>query len=548
MFRIYIYVLCLFSPIKFAASAPPTTCIRGSKSGPCGPGYEQCGPPRTGGPRFHLTDLSCKINDPNAPVYDAKHQLYHLFYQDHVAIERRVNGSRYLNGHVMGHAVSNDMVHWARLPVPLWNDKPYDQLAISSASATVVNESIYIVYPGLCIKGKPSSCTTGRTLGIAVPVNRSDPMLRRWRKPGFNPIISAGQRDPTTAWQESSGEWRFTNFDGNMFGTVNWKDFYLIGKQPGFVQAECPAFFPLPMPKESSTPLMRKKNLPTHVYKVSGRKFYGDSYQVGTYTSKVRNRLGTWERTPGYDFEWHKLDYGKVYASKDFYDPVNKRRVYWGWARVNGINGVLTLVRELTWHPDLDQLISFPIVEQKLLRQSELLSFENITVQYNKLWFLSRHWPHAAGAHCEVQVEFALPNHPVFFQLYVMSAENDPSAGTRFYVDYHPPSTINKGSFYEVEVGALRSKDPYNYHYKASLKLLKSERSVSILVFVDTMFSEAYFQNGRAVFTVESPGTSGTEVIITSNANTNVVKAQAWILDSMWVSEDSVLRDTSTFY
>lgn len=45
---------------------------------PCGRGNDQCGPPLQGLPRYHFTDRSCKMNDPNAPFYDAVHGVYHL--------------------------------------------------------------------------------------------------------------------------------------------------------------------------------------------------------------------------------------------------------------------------------------------------------------------------------------------------------------------------------------------------------------------------------------------------------------------------------------
>ena len=48
---------------------------------PCGPGNDQCGPPLTGGPQYHITDRSCGMNDPNGPFYDEKHGVYHIMYQ-----------------------------------------------------------------------------------------------------------------------------------------------------------------------------------------------------------------------------------------------------------------------------------------------------------------------------------------------------------------------------------------------------------------------------------------------------------------------------------
>ena len=59
-----------------------------------------------------------------------------------------------------GHWVSRDLVKWARAPVALWNGldasttppqtTPYDNAAVFTGSATLVNGSIKLVFPGLC--------------------------------------------------------------------------------------------------------------------------------------------------------------------------------------------------------------------------------------------------------------------------------------------------------------------------------------------------------------------------------------------------------------
>ena len=64
-------------------------------------------------------------------------------------------------------------------------------------------------------------------------------------------------------------------------------------------------------------------------------------------------------------------------ASKDFYDPVKQRRINWGWAKIaygpwGGSNtwdsSAHTLPREVTWNPELQQLVFAPVEEQALLR------------------------------------------------------------------------------------------------------------------------------------------------------------------------------------
>ena len=87
---------------------------------PCGPEHQKCiassdKPKYT----FHLADPTCDINDPNGPMYDPVHGVYHNFYQIHIA--ENMNGAG--DGPDWGHWVSKDFIHWAQLPVAIWNDK-----------------------------------------------------------------------------------------------------------------------------------------------------------------------------------------------------------------------------------------------------------------------------------------------------------------------------------------------------------------------------------------------------------------------------------------
>ena len=65
--------------------------------------------PETQLPRFHLHDASCANNDPSGPVFDPVHELYHIFYQDHLARPEpgQLPGQSLADGPVWG--------HWVRL-------------------------------------------------------------------------------------------------------------------------------------------------------------------------------------------------------------------------------------------------------------------------------------------------------------------------------------------------------------------------------------------------------------------------------------------------
>jgi hypothetical protein len=71
------------------AWAPPQQCFTaaGAADRPpaeCRPGVEQCQRQPWGAntPQYHLRDRTCSVGDPNEPVYDPQHRLYHLFYRE----------------------------------------------------------------------------------------------------------------------------------------------------------------------------------------------------------------------------------------------------------------------------------------------------------------------------------------------------------------------------------------------------------------------------------------------------------------------------------
>ena len=424
--------------------------------GPCGPSHQQCGPLFEAAPQFHVMDKSCGENDPNGPFYDPVHGLYHLFYQDHLAIDPG-------KGPDWGHAVSHDFVHWAHLPVAIWNDKPYDRNAIYTGSATIVDGKPVIVYPGLCFSNEYPNCNTGTLLAVAVPEDPSDPLYTNWTKPGYNPIFNNTQRDPSSAWQTSFKEWRFTTFDGLVYGSEDFQTWYKVGLSQ-FPKGECPSFFPLPKDYRPANTLNSNNNnnlnnnnnnlnnnnnnsnnlnnnlnsRPTHVHKSShGGK---DWMQVGTYTEGQPGTVGNWSATPGFSFDQVLIDAGNFYASKDFYDPVKDRRINWGWAIVPPAS-TQTLPRHITWHPDLKQLMHSPVEEQKQLRGDALANLSSPQQIKPASQLYLGDWADARGNQSETLAVFHIPDASGTFGVDVMTADNPAAARTRIYVSIEVDKT-----------------------------------------------------------------------------------------------------------
>ena len=309
--------LLLIVGLHAAVRAPPPSRSNGGTSmqclrpdgvwAPCGPGNDQCGPALKGGPQFHITDRSCGMNDPNGPFYDAVHGVYHLFYQDHLWGPMPDDVPTGREGPVWGHAVSRDMAHWAHVPVGLWNgDGWYDMHGIFTGSATIVEElgGPVLTFPGVCDVYPPGSagayvpgCKFGYAFGVAVPANRSDPLLREWRERGS--IVNDTFDDPSTAWKTPSGDWRMIGHCGD--GTVGdcgplapafqeapiWasSDGFQTWKRVGFTNlpaGECASLYPLPPLVEGTTMLAADGATLTHVHKW-GCGWLKDCYALGSW-------------------------------------------------------------------------------------------------------------------------------------------------------------------------------------------------------------------------------------------------------------------------
>lgn len=404
-------------------------CFKDGQQVPCWPNQESCGAPFEAAPRYHLMNQNgCGENDPNGPVFDPVHGVIHHFYQDHLGAHE--------GGPVYGHFVSKDFVHWAALPVAIWNgidassDPPrmtlYDTRAIYTGSAVVVNGAgpngtpgVVQIYPGLCDTHWPD-CQSGTLLAQAVPANYSDVLLVNWTKPSYNPIMPNTQRDPSSPWKEASGEWRLRTYDGQFYGAASDADllkgkWYELGagNVSMWPTCECPSFFPLPGPTPGFEKdyYRSKETLPSHVQKLScGEK---DWWMIGTYTLEKGSRtIGSFTPTKGWEdlYERQLIDAGSFYASKDALYPTKtggQRRINWGWGIWLRPDGTQTLPRVITFNPVARRLEQAPLPELQDLRSQQLLS-ASVQVDGTHPWRFRL--PFLSLAQSETSIRFTLPD------------------------------------------------------------------------------------------------------------------------------------------
>ena len=515
------------------------------------------------------------MNDPNGPFYDEMHGMYHLFYQDHLWAPMPDNVPTGREGPVWGHAVSRDMVHWAHMPVGMWNgDSWYDMHGLYTGSATIVEElgGPVLVFPGVCDLYPPGSagaavpgCQYGYAFGMAVPANRSDPLLRHWKK---TPIVNDTFDDPSTAWKTLHGEWRMIGHCGD--GKVGdcgphapsfeaapiWasRDF-LKWRRVGFTNlpaGECASLYPLP-PLVDGTVLPSANDVPlTHVHKW-GCGWTKDCYSIGSWVDgRLDSEPGVWTTAPSSPPQ-AQLERGIHYAVKDFWDAKHGRRIDWGWAPL--YTSSLSLPRNVEYDPRLEQLVFAPLAEQALLRNGTLGMWNGTLARAAKPLHIK------ASAQSEVKMDFEMPSEAVRFVVnFTATLSNGSSVlALSFHIDYTPPPAQLSTKYHTIKVTGISTATPpseasnqteegypYPWVFTDDLPLVPGERSLRLRLFFDHTIAEAYWQERVAMtLPLSEAGWQADQVellVLASEAAPIVItNATVWSVGSLWVAPQQVI-------
>lgn len=339
-------------------------------------------PYRTG---FHFQPPGNWMNDPNGPMFYKG--VYHLFYQQYPYAPVWNTKIEW------GHSTSTDLINWTPQPTAFKPSEPYDMNGCWSGSATIL--------PG----NKPAILYTGidqdsfQVQNLAQPKNLSDPFLKEWVKSAQNPVMVATPtnhidasnfRDPSTAWRLPDGKWRVTAgtleedrglavlFTSSDFETWTVSD-HPLHSADGVGVWECPDFFPVYVGKSLGADTSVIGFNVKHVLKVSVFNTSYEYYTIGTYDTEKDIYVpdeGSMESDLGL-----RLDYGKFYASKSFFDEKTNRRILWGWTNESstqeedikrGWAGLQTVPRTILLDKSSKQLVFWPIKELETLRENQV--------------------------------------------------------------------------------------------------------------------------------------------------------------------------------
>ena len=503
--------------------------------GPCGPGNEACGPLfGRDSPQYHPRDLSCSMNDPNFPFFFSG--MYHLMWQKHCAELHTMGDGR---GPIIGHAVSRDMVRWKALPVTLWNNAPYDSVAIFTGSASLVEGVPTLVYPGICDPATWEACGGHFiNLAIATPANLSDPYLMKWDKAPYNPIVNVSQRDPSTSWRTAGGEWRMTNYDGVVYSSWDFIEWKTVGSL--FPSGECPDFFPLPPACSWEGCVQPEGGLPTHVHKLS--RGGQDWYFLGNYSEGGENTTGAWVPSPTAPSKGQALDgsaiaaeggrphTGPLYASKTFWDTSGEgRRISWGWVS-GGEGSSAQTARLVTYHAGLQMLLFSPLPELATLRTQPPLFSSPTTLTLTPgepgVW-LSQGWPAGAGNTSDFTLVFLLPQNPSRFGLTVNAEAAGMEGGFGIALSWDPRTRTLNATTGGGGGGAI------------PVPILQGETEIDIELLFDSNFFEVFVGKGRRAITQGIPQKNSSSTagayLWASGSSVLVSNVTVWGMASCWV-------------
>ncbi|XP_039030316.1 beta-fructofuranosidase, insoluble isoenzyme CWINV1-like isoform X2 [Hibiscus syriacus] len=330
---------------------------------------------------YHFQSLKNWLNDPNGPMY--YNGVYHLFYQ------YNPHSALFGEGMVWAHSASYDFINWISLDHALVPSEPFDAISCWSGSTTILpgNKPV-ILYTGI-------DANYNQVQNLATPKNRSDPLLVEWVKYSGNPLMTPPNgvngdnfRDPTTAWQGPDGTWKvvigsYSNKQGVAIlyqskDFVNWtmhpEPLYSASKTTMW---ECPDFFPVSITSTNGVDASVANPSVRHVMKASFNSH--DYYIVGTYDNEQEKFL------PDADFTGTssdlRIDYGKFYASKTFFDSKTNRRILWAWVnesdsseddKQKGWSGLQAIPRKVWLDRAGKQLVQWPVEELNNLRDNQV--------------------------------------------------------------------------------------------------------------------------------------------------------------------------------
>lgn len=371
------------------------------------------------GLKLHLMPPVGWMNDPNGLCqFRGK---YHVFYQ-YSPLDPQ-GGEKF-----WGHYVSEDLLNWKQLEVPLFPDQKFDKNGVYSGSALVEKGKMYLFYTGNVKQERNYDYTyAGReanTVGVTsedgihfsekilLMTNRDYPSTyschirdpKVWKNGEDYYMVQGGRRKKYDSKENSQDTDKGTVLIFHSKDLQHWKfERDITTKERFGYMWECPDYFEVagnPILSVSPQGLEAQEYCYQNVYQSGYFLLEKELLSNGTVAEQWIPLENFKEWDMGFDF----------YAPQTFRDEKG-RRILIGWAGIpdaeydneptvrKGWQHALTLPRELTWKNGV--LCQNPIEEMKQLRK-EKLEIEEIYQTQNPVFELELT---EIPADCQVKME-----------------------------------------------------------------------------------------------------------------------------------------------
>ncbi|SCC16782.1 beta-fructofuranosidase [Gilliamella bombicola] len=464
-------------------------------------------------PHFHLAPQSGWMNDPNGLIY-FKGQ-YHAFYQHHPYDENW--GPMH-----WGHAVSDDLVTWRRLPIAIAPDQEFDKSGCFSGSAVDNDGELCLFYTGhVWLSGQGDDEQISQTQCLA---SSQDGIHFEKHGTVLAPKVGIMHfRDPKV-WQQDGQWWmvvgqRTPDNVGEVLlyrsgDLTNWTFDHVVVSHidPNVYMLECPDFFPL---GDKWVLMFSPQGMQAKGYQ------YRNLFQSGYI-------VGNWQ--PGERFSiikpFQEMDFGHDFYAPQSFLAADGRRIVFAWmdmwestmpSKKDKWVGAFTLPRELFLDKD-NYVRNRPIKELEALREKPE-SLSNILLK-NELKNTD-----IQSISCEINVEFDLIQSDAERFGLQLAATEDGKQATLLYVDLQSERIILDRSLSGLELTGYRS-----------VPLPKTDK-LTLHIFVDASSVEVFVNDDLYSLTSRIyPQLPAKRVInlFAENGKAKVTKLESWQLQPIY--------------
>ena len=421
-------------------------------------------------------------------------------------------------------------------------DRWFTSVSVYDGSTTVIDGIPTIIAAGLTPNSTSVFCH-----GRATPANLSDPWLVDWVW-DEEPLYCGSSQNklrpfdaPTSAWKTTLDQWMYQDGAGGVYVSDDGKEWR--GAVGTFDHGMVTDFFPLP-PVCAGCGDDRSQagsvTTPTHVHEWANTYRFnvltpGTKKDEAGSTAWVSDGGATVVNASGLGVRL-VCDHGTFGFPKTFWDPVNNRRLQYGWSMNGAFVGQedsylvdaftgrnislkgnhQSLLREVTYDPRLGQLYFSPVQELALLRKEVLGQLDTPTEipmagAPHVGGVLSIDTPRLLANQSEIRVSFSIPTKAVTFGVRAMAALDVAacartgvcpprdlfSPGEAFSFGFIPPSAGSKA--WSVVAGGAADRTTHVPQGPGSsmMAMLSTDNQIDLVLYVDHVRVEAYYMNGR---------------------------------------------------